>query len=329
MTNWVFFGEAMQELNPAQQLRFGGDTYNSAVYFKRLCGTQCEVQYATAVGSDALSAAALQQWQAEGLGVTYLAIDSKRTLGRYGITLSEGGERTFHYDRSNSAARAYFQTPLAAKLQAAIANREVDNLYFSGISLAILSPADRAQLLTLAVLQKRLGGRVIFDSNYRAKLWQAALNNEDDNAAESNVESTLESAAQVAAKWYHTLYQLADVLLITNDDHSAVFGDSDEAAMVAFYRSYPQAEVVIKQGTQDTLVLTAAQLQRFAVAAISKPVDTTAAGDAFAAGYLAARNQGQSIATAVTIAQQLAGQVIMAPGAIVETSVALEEYSHV
>ena len=36
MINVAFFGEAMQELDGDNSIRFGGDVYNTAVYFKRL-----------------------------------------------------------------------------------------------------------------------------------------------------------------------------------------------------------------------------------------------------------------------------------------------------
>ncbi|WP_084627895.1 PfkB family carbohydrate kinase [Elstera litoralis] len=47
------------------------------------------------------------------------------------------------------------------------------------------------------------------------------------------------------------------------------------------------------------------------------PVDTTAAGDSFAAGYLAARLGGASVHAAALAAHRLASIVIQHPGAII------------
>ena len=46
------------------------------------------------------------------------------------------------------------------------------------------------------------------------------------------------------------------------------------------------------------------------------PVDATAAGDGFNAGYLAARLAGRSVVDAAAAAHKLAGEVIRHPGAI-------------
>ncbi len=47
------------------------------------------------------------------------------------------------------------------------------------------------------------------------------------------------------------------------------------------------------------------------------PVDTTAAGDSFAAGYLAARLRGEAPAAAARAGHRLAAVVITHPGAII------------
>ena len=50
---------------------------------------------------------------------------------------------------------------------------------------------------------------------------------------------------------------------------------------------------------------------------IVEPVDTTAAGDSFNAGYLAARIKGTPPREAAAVGHRLAGAVIMAPGAVI------------
>lgn len=74
------------------------------------------------------------------------------------------------------------------------------------------------------------------------------------------------------------------------------------------------SEIVVKCGPQgaligpDDLITTEENLA---------PVDTTAAGDSFNAGYLAARLSGQTRAMAAAAGNRLAGRVISHRGAII------------
>jgi 2-dehydro-3-deoxygluconokinase len=54
---------------------------------------------------------------------------------------------------------------------------------------------------------------------------------------------------------------------------------------------------------------------------VAKVVDTTAAGDSFAAGYLAVRLQGGSMADAARHGNRLAGRVIQHRGALIPQDV--------
>ena len=140
----ALFGECMIELRgqmfgPMQQY-FGGDTLNTAVYLARLVkDSGIEVAYATQLGNDAYSQGMLQAWQQEGLDISLVARAAGRMPGLYTIQVDEHGERTFYYWRDSSAAKQYFEaaaSPLEDQLD------HIDALYFSGISLAVLDPAD-------------------------------------------------------------------------------------------------------------------------------------------------------------------------------------------
>lgn len=86
------------------------------------------------------------------------------------IETDAAGERTFYYWRNDAAARYWLACPQAEALCARLA--QFDYLYLSGISLAILAPADRTKLLALLRRCRANGGQVIFDNNYRPRLWQ-------------------------------------------------------------------------------------------------------------------------------------------------------------
>ena len=192
----VLFGECMIEFrNEAPSLMrqsFSGDTLNTAVYLRRLAGAAYSVCYASAVGADdPFSAAMLASWQAEGIDTRYVSRRAGELPGIYTIQVDSKGERAFSYWRQNSAARNYFDdaiTPLERAIE------EVDVFYLSGISLAILPPAGRRRLLALLASLRSSGALIVFDNNYRARLWS--------------------SAAEAKAA-YQQVYALADIALVT------------------------------------------------------------------------------------------------------------------
>ena len=85
------------------------------------------------------------------------------------IENDSSGERTFHYWRSASAARTLF-LPESNLSPAALC--EVDAIYASGISLAIMHPQARADLIGFLETFRADGKIVAYDSNYRPALWE-------------------------------------------------------------------------------------------------------------------------------------------------------------
>lgn len=168
----VVVGEGMIELSTegrAARLGYGGDTLNTAIHLARF---GLPTAYLTALGRDRFSARLRADWSEEGLDTGLILTDPDRHPGLYAIDTDPNGERSFTYWRSRSAARRMFELPGAA--DALERAREATLLYFSLISLAILPPSGRSQLLRLAAQVRERGGQVAFDSNYRPSLWQSA-----------------------------------------------------------------------------------------------------------------------------------------------------------
>jgi 2-dehydro-3-deoxygluconokinase len=84
-------------------------------------------------------------------------------------------------------------------------------------------------------------------------------------------------------------------------------------------RSEP-AEVVIKRGAAGCFVSSAAFTGEVAPTPVALVVDSTAAGDSFNAGYLAARLFGADPKAAARLGGALAARVIAHPGAIIPTT---------
>jgi 2-dehydro-3-deoxygluconokinase len=292
-------GECMLELQGeafgAMRQTFGGDTLNTAVYLARSAPPgRLQVDYASAVGDDPLSAGMLARWQAEGVGLDFVRRLPGRMPGLYLIDVDPSGERRFSYWRERSAARDYFdappgETPLEAAADAIAA------LYFSGISLAILPAAGRERLFAVARRVRVRGGRVVFDNNYRPRLWADA------------------SEARAA---FRQALEVADIALLTLDDEQALWGGG--AAQLEQTLAGPSPELVVKRGVQPTLVRVRGEpVVEVATEPVATVVDTTAAGDSFAGAYLAARLCGASPAQAAQAGNRLAARVVQHRGALI------------
>lgn len=290
--NIFVFGEAMMEFHSrgGAGLRYGGDTINTAIHLAR---RGCDVAYVTALGRDPISDALVAAWQAEGIDTRHVQRHPERSPGTYAIHLDDTGERSFLYWRERSAAREMFYlSGMDKTLEQA---RGSGLFFFSLITLAVIGEVGRETLLDLANYRKSNGLAVAYDSNYRTSLWETR---------------DLALAASMAA------VRTASIGLPTNsDEFDLVAQRQDLPEIAARWLGAGCSEVVIKAGASGCFY--ASPDQSFAQAATpTKVVDSSGAGDAFNAGYLAARIRGADAVTAVASGQALARETLRHIGAL-------------
>lgn len=285
----VVVGEGMVELSGGDRqvrLGYGGDTLNTAIHLARY---GLKTAFLTALGVDPFSDRLRADWAGERLDTALILTDPERHPGLYAIATDQLGERSFTYWRGQSAARRMFELDSVEEALERAAGATL--LHFSLISLAILPPHGRDSLLGLAARVRDRGGRVAFDGNYRPRLWR------------SSGEAQQMRDAAIA---------LCDIGLPTLQDERQLSGFQSAASVVAHWRALGASEVVVKMGSEGAFV----DGTSIAPPAALKPVDTTGAGDAFNAAYLAARLRGKSPAEAASSGHELAGWVVMRHGAI-------------
>ena len=291
----ICLGEAMVELflsatSPdTAQIGYAGDTLNTAIYLKRAL-PDGRVAFASKLGRDAFSNQMRRMITDEGLETDLLLESPDREPGLYSITTDRDGERSFNYWRSASAARDLLTPPALTPAHLAPA----DMVYLSAISLAILPAQDRHTLLGWLEDFRANGGRVAFDSNYRPKLWE-----------------DVETARAVVTK----AWKLTDIALPSLDDEMALFGDPDEGAVLDRLTACGLNQGALKRGAIGPRSLDGSRPGDFE--AVTKVVDSTAAGDSFNAGYLAAHLSGAPQAACLQAGHRLASRVIGMRGAII------------
>ncbi len=298
MAEIVSVGECMIELagrpDGAFDLRVGGDTFNTAIYLARL---GAPVAYLTALGDDPYSGLILAKAHEEGVACDAVVIVSERMPGLY-LIQTTAGERSFWYWRDTSPARELFELPCRADLAQRMRRAEV--IYLSMITLSLYSPTGLDNLEEALIAARKSGARVAIDSNFRPAGWRG------DRARAQSV--------------YTRFLHHTDMALPSFDDEQALWGNCEPAQILERYRRFGISEICLKLGAQGALVASSAAETLVPPVAAVTPVDTTAAGDSFAAAYLMARREGLTPERAAASGNALAAIVIQHPGAIVPGS---------
>jgi 2-dehydro-3-deoxygluconokinase len=280
--------ELREEADGRLSRSFGGDTLNTAVYLARL-GTR--VDYITALGDDSWSDELIAAWDAEGVGTDRVLRLPGRLPGLYIIQTDPKGERRFSYWRETAAARLLFKAPEAQPIIEAFA--AYDLIYLSGISLSLYGDEGRDRLFSVLRDARSAGKRVAFDTNFRPRGWPDLA---------------------VARSAFRQAFACADIILASTEDLDLLFGDTGVDELLAVS---DRAEIVLKHPDLTCRVLSKGEEILVPGKPAENVVDTTAAGDSFAAAYLNARLSGRSPEAAAQSGHRLAGQVVRYRGAII------------
>ncbi|WP_220718216.1 sugar kinase [Agarivorans litoreus] len=294
----AFIGECMVELQQQEHgLRqsFGGDTLNTAVYFSRI-SQNAKASYVTALGRDALSEQMIATWHADNIDTHLVQRLEDKLPGIYMVQVDETGERSFLYWRNDSAAKFWLERASDALIEE-LTNYDV--IYLSGISIAVLPEASQEKLFQVLAQCKNNGAKVVFDNNFRPALWQSK---------------------QQAIDAYAKVLACTHTAMLTFDDEQEIYDDAHIEQCIERTLALGVSELVIKRGSKDCLIVTEDGAISVPATKVAKVVDTNAAGDSFAAGYLVARLHGANTEQAALTGHKVAGTVIQHKGAVIDAA---------
>jgi 2-dehydro-3-deoxygluconokinase len=213
--------------------------------------------WVSAVGDDPFGRAMLREVASHGVDVSACSVDPLRPTGLY-VKESGAGGSPVRYYRTGSAASG-----MGPELLERLDLDGVRVLHLSGITPAL---SDSCLALVRALLEMPRGDRLIsFDVNLRPALWAGR----DPGLL-----------AGLAAR--------ADIVLTGDDEARQVWGTGDPARLRALLPG-PRT-LVVKHGERGATLVEGEPL--FAPALKVDVVEPVGAGDAFAAGFLAATLRG-------------------------------------
>jgi 2-dehydro-3-deoxygluconokinase len=298
-TRAICVGEVLIELARGADGRFalscGGDAFNTAVYLARAGVPGLEVAFASAIGDEPYSDGIMALAAAEGVATNLVLRVSGRQPGLSLVENGPSGERSFRYWRDGAPARELFELPDWMRVAESLISARL--IYFSGITLSLYSNNGLGRFLAVLEAARQQGVKVAFDGNFRPRGWKGDL-------------------SRTRTVFIETLKRV-DIALPTFDDEAVLWGDPSPESTVARLQAFGIGEIVVKNGPNSALVASAGSQEFVPVPEVVVPVDTTAAGDGFNAGYLAARLAGRDPSQAAGAAHRLAGDVIRHPGALV------------
>ena len=295
----IFIGECMIEISGNMEqitnssakinINFGGDTFNSAIYFSRISQKKIKTCFVTALGQDTFSKKMISRFKTEKIDCQFIRTDGQNPPGLYSIETDYEGNREFSYWRSTSPAKNLFKGPKGKKLINDLSYADI--IYYSGISVAILNSSQKQNLIKLG----KSANITAFDFNYRNALHK-------------------KNEAQELLKYINGS---VNIHFISYDDVVEIFGISNPNQIFEILNTNKNLillrfknSIIYKNNNKEIKSLSLP---------IIKAIDTTAAGDSFNGAFLALMNEENrlSLEDKILMSHSVTREVIKHKGAII------------
>jgi len=295
MSKIALIGECMVEMCVQKNLykqKFGGDTFNCSVYLK-LYFKKAEVEYITVLGEDNLSKKMLDFFHKEKIRTTYIDKVKDKTPGLYLID-RDNKKRNISYWREDTSAKELFLTRSLNRIGNEL--MDFDLIYFSAITLAIMSEEGRNNLFRIIKKARAAGVKIAFDSKYRADLFPSS---------------------DVARKIYNQAIHYCDIFFSSISDEKELWGEFDTYSIIQKAKEAGCNEIILKATNEEIVYCFEDFTKVLKTKRFKKVVDKTSAGDCFNGAYLASRLKGKDIEKSIKKAKKLVCKVVKYNGAII------------
>jgi 2-dehydro-3-deoxygluconokinase len=287
-------GECMVELHAADGgmehsstflRRLGGDTFNVAAVAATI---GARTAYLTALGTDPFGRYLLTSMDRFGIDTSGVVRRAEAPTGVYFVEPGSGGDQTFYYYRSGSAASTFGPQDLDDSLL-----ERVRVLHVSGITQA-LSPSMREATRRACDRVRASAGLISYDPNYRKPLWESP----------SHAREALQELMPL------------DFLSPSVSDLDALFPDDGVEQAAERFLEMGVATVFVKAGPEGSYVASTERREWISVDAVSSPKDTTGAGDFAVGALLACVLRGWPASRAAELANRIAAETTKHHGSV-------------
>jgi sugar/nucleoside kinase (ribokinase family) len=252
----------------------GGAAGNVAAWLTR---TEARSTIVSHVGDDPAGAAIVAEFDALGVSHGNLVIPGE-TSGVVVVLVDSSGERTMFPDKGANSRLTVADLPDLSAFQA---------VYISGY--ALLNPLARDGVLAMIEKIKEARIPIYFDP------------------------ASVGSMKDVTDKELHTWFSMMDVLLLNEEESIYLTGSVDIERALDYLLDFAEV-VVIKRGSVGAIAKARGFDSISLPAVATTVVDTTGAGDSFAAGFIASFSKNRDLTAALQAGGELAAGCVAIVG---------------
>ena len=242
----------------------------------------------SSLGEDEFGMLIRRTFMGEGVDLSRVAADHSRPTGIFFREAVGNGEYRNFYYRKNSAASAIRPEQLDEEYIAS-----AKWLHLTGITMAV-SESALETVVRAAEIAKAHGVKVCFDPNLRLKMW------------------TIEQARSAMER----IWPLVDVALPGAEEGELLFGSGEPDDIARELSGRGVGCTIVKIGADGAIGYENGEKVVSPGFKVKHVVDAFGAGDSFAAGIIAARLKGYSLAEQLRYANAIGAMAVSAPGNI-------------